>query len=122
MVNAVGRELPEKIGSYTVKPFAGIGKAKDDYGPVVSNRRPTLRPAAGTKLLPTLEDAVKACGLRDGMTISFHHCFREGDMVIGQVLTAIRNLGIKQHWCRYHCQRRYSHTLFPRYHHHHGKL
>ncbi len=95
MKNAVGRELPEKIGSYTVKPFAGIGKAKDDYGPVVSNRRPTLRPAAGTKLLPTLEDAVKACGLKDGMTISFHHCFREGDMVIGQVLTAIRNLGIK---------------------------
>ena len=29
------------------------------------------------------------------MTISFHHCFREGDQVIGQVLTAIRELGIK---------------------------
>ena len=29
------------------------------------------------------------------MTISFHHSFREGDMVIGQVLTAIRELGIK---------------------------
>ncbi len=95
MINAVGREIPEKIGNYVAKPFAGTGKARDDYGPVVSNRRPSLKPASGTKLLPTLEDAVKATGLKDGDTISFHHCFREGDMVIGQVLTAIRNLGIK---------------------------
>ena len=29
------------------------------------------------------------------MTISFHHSFREGDKIIGQVLLAIRALGIK---------------------------
>ena len=95
MINAVGRELPEKIGSYVVKPFLGTGLAKDDYGPVVSNRRPTLKPASGTKLVATLEDAIKAAGLQDGMTVSFHHCFREGDKIIGQVLSAVRNLGIK---------------------------
>ena len=95
MINAVGRELPEKIGSYVVKPFQGTGKARDDYGPVVSNRRPTLKSASGTKLQPTLEDAIRAAGLKDGMTVSFHHCFREGDKIIGQVLTACRKLGIK---------------------------
>ena len=95
MINAVGRKLPEKIGSYIVKPFMGTGMAEDDLPPVISKRRPSLRPASGTKLASSLEDAIRMCGLKDGMTISFHHCFREGDMVIGQVLKAIRSLGIK---------------------------
>lgn len=87
--------MPERVGDYVVKPFAGTGMAQGSLPPVASRRQPTLRPAGGTKLLNTLEDAVIATGLKDGMTISFHHCFREGDMVIGQVLKAIRNLGIK---------------------------
>ena len=95
MINAVGREIPEQIGEYKVRPFMGTGKAVDNYPAVVSKRRPSLRPASGTKLLDSLEEAIKATGLQDGMTISFHHCFREGDMIIGQVLTAIRKLGIK---------------------------
>lgn len=95
MKNSVGRELPEQIGSYKVRPFEGIGKAAETYGEVVSKRRPTLRPAAGTKLVATLADAIRESGLRDGMTISFHHCFREGDKIIGQVLTACRQLGLK---------------------------
>ena len=95
MKNSVGRELPERIGHYTVRPFEGIGKAEEVYGAVVSKRRPTLRPAAGTKLVETLKDAILETGLKDGDTISFHHCFREGDQIIGQVLQAIRELGIR---------------------------
>ncbi len=95
MKNSLGRELPEKIGSYTVRPYTGTYENDAVERVVVSNRKPTLRPESGTKLLPTLEDAVKATGLTDGMTVSFHHCFREGDKIISQVLTAIRNLGIK---------------------------
>ena len=95
MVNAVGREMPEKIGSYVVRPFAGTGKAAKVLPPVVSKRCPKLGPEDGKKLCDNLVDAIKKTGLKDGMTISFHHCFREGDMVIGQVLTAIRSLGIK---------------------------
>ena len=74
MINAVGRKLPEKIGSYIVKPFMGTGMAEDDLPPVISKRRPSLRPASGTKLASSLEDAIRMCGLKDGMTISFHHC------------------------------------------------
>ena len=95
MKNALGRELPEKIGSYKVRPYSGTYENDAVNRCVVSNRKPTLRPASGTKLLPTLEDAIKATGLKSGMTISFHHCFREGDKIISQVLTAVRNLGIK---------------------------
>ena len=94
MINAVGREIPEKIGNYVVKPFAGTGKAPKILPPVVSKRQPRLGPEDGKKLCDSLKDVIVKTGLKDGMTISFHHSFREGDMIIGQVLTAIRALGI----------------------------
>lgn len=47
------------------------------------------------KLLPDLTTAIQKSGLCDGMTISFHHSFREGDQVMAQVLAAIRTLGIR---------------------------
>ncbi len=94
-VNAVGRELPERIGNYLVKPYQGTNALEPTSKKVVSNRVLTLRPASGSKVVDTLEQAIQATGLKNGMTISFHHSFREGDLVVGQVLTAIRNLGIK---------------------------
>lgn len=94
LYNALGRALPEQIGAYCVKPYTGE-QLLDDFLPVVSNRRPTLRTASGSKLVGSLEEAILATGLKSGMTVSFHHSFREGDMVAGQVLSAIRALGIK---------------------------
>lgn len=95
MINAVGRELPERIGNYIVKPYAGPQEAIEAEAPVYSRRKPSKRASADTKLLPDLKAAILACGLKDGMTISFHHSFREGDKIIGQVLTAIKELGIR---------------------------
>ena len=34
-------------------------------------------------------------GLRDGMTISFHHAFREGDKVINQVVGKLAEMGFR---------------------------
>jgi len=45
------------------------------------------------KLLPSLEDAVRASGLKDGMTISFHHHFRGGDHVVNMVLDTLARMG-----------------------------
>ena len=94
MINAVGRELPEKVGEYTVKPFAGAYATEAPKETVVTRRVMGHRIPGDTKLLPDLEAAIKASGLSDGMTISFHHCFREGDQIITQVLTALQKLGI----------------------------
>lgn len=94
--NAAGRELPEKIGDYTVKPFMGVNSMDTKGGaPVASMRRAGDVKPGDTKLLPDLISAIRASGLADGMTISFHHSFREGDKVMGQVLLAIKALGIK---------------------------
>ena len=38
------------------------------------------------KLCETLRQAMEQAGLRDGMTISFHHHLRNGDYVLNMVL------------------------------------
>lgn len=48
-----------------------------------------------TKLVASLTEAIKKCGLKDHMTISFHHHLRNGDYVLNSVLDAVRSLGIK---------------------------
>ena len=42
-----------------------------------------------------LERAIKEAGLKDGMTISFHHHFRNGDYIVNMVMDTIAKLGIK---------------------------
>lgn len=57
--------------------------------------KPIAKVKARNKLLTSLEQAVLATGLKDGMTISFHHHFREGDYLVNQVVDVIASLGIK---------------------------
>jgi citrate lyase subunit alpha/citrate CoA-transferase len=70
-----------------LEPFAGA-TAFTPYlrDPVQKRRR---------KILPSLEEAIRRTGLRDGMTISFHHGYREGDRVINFVVQALADLGFK---------------------------
>ena len=53
------------------------------------------RSARENKLLPSLEDAIRATGLTDGMTISFHHHFRNGDHVVNRVVDTLAKMGFK---------------------------
>lgn len=95
MVNSLGRELPELIGGYQVRPYQGL-EGEESAGCLVQTKRTVERcQNKQSKLMGTLKEALLACGLRDGMTISFHHSFREGDLVVGQVMEAIGELGIK---------------------------
>ena len=43
MINAVGRELPEQVGSYVVKPYAGYQEVIEAEAPVASKRKPSKR-------------------------------------------------------------------------------
>lgn len=47
------------------------------------------------KLCASLEEAIERSGLQNGMTISFHHAFREGDKVINKVVDALAKMGFK---------------------------
>ena len=45
--------------------------------------------------LVTLEEAIKRSGLKNGMTISFHHHFRGGDKVVNMVVDKLAQMGFK---------------------------
>ena len=44
----------------------------------------------------SLEEAIRRSGLKDGMTISFHHHFRGGDKVVGQDNHVVGVLGVRK--------------------------
>jgi len=93
-VNKIGREVPEH--------FEGIGELKAYKGPF--DFEPTTRKfgrkiskinPGESKIIENIEKAILVCELKDGMTISFHHHFREGDFIVNMVVDAIAKLGIK---------------------------
>ncbi|HEY1846450.1 MAG TPA: citrate lyase subunit alpha [Buttiauxella sp.] len=47
------------------------------------------------KLCASLEEAIRRSGLHDGMTISFHHAFRGGDLTLNAVMETLARMGFK---------------------------
>ena len=50
---------------------------------------------SNSKVCESIEESIKLSGLKDGMTISFHHAFRGGDKVLNTVMNVIASMGIK---------------------------
>ena len=63
--------------------------------PAKSTERFNERQKHSKKVLPSLEEAIRRSGLKDGMTIRFHHHFRNGDFVVNMVVDQIAKMGIK---------------------------
>lgn len=94
--NAVGRLIPEKINGQTQVPFKGVGK----YAPDSKKHAPKIAscndyPSDGNKKTASLKEALINAGLKDGMTISTHHHFRNGDLLANQVFDIAHELGVK---------------------------
>lgn len=62
-------------------------------GPYVPSTTP--KNEHGSKVVKSLQEIVKLCGLTDGMTISFHHHFRSGDRLVDWVLDSLAEMGFK---------------------------
>ncbi|MFV0440007.1 MAG: citrate lyase subunit alpha [Lachnospirales bacterium] len=94
VVNAVGVELPKFIEGYgEVKPYMGAFATTptgNKYAPKIKSFLPKEE-----KLVASLKEAIQKSGLKDGMTISFHHHLRNGDYVLSEVMAEIDKLGIK---------------------------
>ena len=94
--NAAGRLVPTVINGEKHVPYKGVGK----HRPKGRKASPPVAscadyPRDGNKVADSLKAALKACGLKDGMTISSHHHFRDGDLVANQVFDAAAELGVK---------------------------
>ena len=96
MINAVGREIPDEILRQTGKePFQG-----NNYKNGVPFRRyaPIIRPVMDnqhSKLVANIREALIRCKAHSGMTVSFHHHFREGDLIVNMVMKEIHDMGFK---------------------------
>lgn len=73
---------------------SGQDKALVPFKDVTKTKFQTER-ARDRKLCSSLEDAIKRSGLKDGMTVSFHHGFRGGDLTLNQVMAVIAKMGFK---------------------------
>ena len=49
-----------------------------------------------SKLVNSIREAIQLAGLKDGMTVSFHHHLRNGDFVLNMVMEEIAALGIHE--------------------------
>ncbi|PKL23919.1 MAG: citrate lyase subunit alpha [Spirochaetae bacterium HGW-Spirochaetae-3] len=76
IVNAVGRAVPAPEGG-----SAGVFSRASER--------------AGSKVYDSLERALDAVGVESGMTVSFHHHFREGDLVVNAVVDALARRGVR---------------------------
>lgn len=96
MINAVGRDIPEEILKITGKEaFQGV-HYRDGYqykkdGPVTK----CVINNTGSKLVDSIHDVLVKCEIKDGMTLGFHHHFREGDYIVNMVMEEIHKMGIK---------------------------
>lgn len=92
MKNALGVEVPKAIaGLGELKPFE-IVKYKGTYKEEKTLKNPQRSEG---KVVKDLEEAIKLSGLKDGMTISFHHHFRNGDYIVNMVVDTLARLGFK---------------------------
>jgi len=92
--NLRGRSVPTSVDGREFEPYSthlGIKPhVKREIG-----RRTRHRNPGDPKILASIDEAITKTGLSDGMTISFHHHLRNGDMVLNMVLERIRKKGIK---------------------------
>lgn len=96
ITNAAGRSVISEINGEPVTPFMGVGKFKPvgmRHGPSISSS--TDYPATGDKRIKNLREALKKSGLQDGMTISTHHHFRDGDFLANMVFDIAHEMGVK---------------------------
>ncbi len=94
--NSAGRRVPTRVNGVPSRPFSGVGAP----APEGSHHGPPIRscsdyPADGDKRVASLREALERCGLEDGMTVSTHHHFRDGDRVAVPLFDAIAEMGLK---------------------------
>ena len=94
--NAVGRLVPTEINGEKQIPFQGVNKYKVE-GVKHTTKIPSNSdfPLDGNKTVASLKDALIKAGLKDGMTISTHHHFRNGDLIANQIFDIAKELGVK---------------------------
>ncbi len=95
--NSLGRMVPQRLeGLGELAPYAGAFARLD--GSHVYTRQPVQHKVPAydrDKVTRDVRTAIERSGLRDGMTVSFHHLLRNGDGALPLIMKTIRDMGIK---------------------------
>ena len=95
MKNAIGRDIPDELLTDGREVYQGNayrdGREYVKSGPRV---RACVKPQE-SKVVESIREAIVRCGLKDGMTVSFHHHFRDGDYIVNDVMKEVEALGIR---------------------------
>lgn len=96
MINAVGREIPDEILELTGKDVFKGSHYYDgyEYTKAAPHTKCVIN-SNGSKLVGSLREVLEKCGICDGMTLGFHHHFRDGDYVVNMVMEEVHKMGIK---------------------------
>lgn len=91
--NVLGRDVPVEINGNKAIPFKGIGKHK----PAGRKTGPPIPTGADykTKVLKNIDEALDRLELKNGMTISFHHHLRNGDVIVNLIVDKLAQRGLK---------------------------
>lgn len=96
MINQVGREIPDEIlARYNKEGFKG-SYSRDNAR--YRKAAPTVRAVTDPdqdKMVSSIWEALEKCGLKDGMVLSFHHHFRDGDYIVNMVMAQVAAMGVK---------------------------
>lgn len=95
--------INKRVDENLLKTIKGYGERKAYKAPFtyqpegsINDNAETLKGSIKrTKVVDSLEEAIRNSGLKDGMTISFHHHFRNGDKVLPMVLDKLAEMGFK---------------------------
>jgi citrate lyase subunit alpha/citrate CoA-transferase len=89
MRNAVGREIPDELLDTGYEGYKG--KFYRD-GTIFQKQSPRVRryeKPQESKVCQSIREACQQCGAHDGMTVSFHSDFRNGDYVASMVMKVL---------------------------------
>ena len=89
MKNILNRNVPENYG---FKPFIGANET------VKNTERVLIEETISTnteKKIDSLKEVFDVLGIKDGMTLSFHHHMRNGDYVLNMVMAEVKERGLK---------------------------
>ena len=95
MKNALGREIPDYLLADGREVFQGSNYRDGfEYTKVGPRVKSYVEPRE-SKIVESIKAAIINCGIKDGMTLSFHHHFRDGDYIANMVMKEVEALGVR---------------------------
>jgi citrate lyase subunit alpha/citrate CoA-transferase len=86
------------IDSNTIPGIREMRGITGEFDPRALNKDDSTlaqREKTHNKIVSCLEEAIRLSGLKDGMTVSFHHHFRGGDYIVNTVIGTLADMGFK---------------------------